>query len=94
MLFFQVLESKKFETRFDSYRSQFPLMSDVHRSITWRVGTDPIFGNSHQVRETNNYIYKTTGFGETPSFWVLYEVDFENMSVVLLQITVATIPEE
>jgi hypothetical protein len=53
-------------------------MDDVHQALTWELSRRPSAGIPLDKAPDFRF-FKTTAFGDTPSFWVLYSYDAENV---------------
>lgn len=61
----------------------YPRMADVLESIDWRLGALPQSGD---VLTKNFRIFRTSSFGTTPAFWVLYKYIEKEHQVHLIAI--------
>jgi hypothetical protein len=85
---FEVIEEEHFREKIDSYRTKYNRIDDVHASITGALGRDPYLGDiiEHNPGEPEVRVFHSTGLGETPGFWVLYEINKERGQINLLSI--------
>jgi len=80
-----VVEEPNFTEEFDSLRSVYSRMDDVHAALTFGLGSDPRAGAFVQgFPHPTIRLLKTTPIGDTPSFLVLYRYTAEQ--VILLAI--------
>lgn len=88
----QIIQEHTFSEAIDQLHNSYTRMSDVHAAIDFALGKQPLLGTSC-YEEPDHYVFKTTGIGNTPSFWVLYRYDENTNTIYVLSISPSEVEE-
>ena len=89
----QLIQETYFSRKIDELHNNHRRMSDVHAAFDFSLGKKPDLGTVC-IGDPKHYTYKTTGIGETPSFWVLYRYDETEKKIYLLSIAPAEMADD
>jgi hypothetical protein len=80
-----LVQEEHYTTKLDELACKHQRMNDVQTSIDWTLGKNPRLGTPCD-ESGKHFVFKTSGIGATPSFWVLYRYEEQEGKAYLLSI--------
>lgn len=83
--FRSVVEHPRFTQDFDSFRSRYLGIDELHRQITWELAQNPRAGTPFR-QAPDLRVLTTRATANLPGFWVAYQFDEHKIELLSIEL--------
>lgn len=87
-VYFTIIEEPNFQEKVDELVKKYPRLAEVIRGVYFLLSKNPFLVGEKVFGEKNpSFVYRTVEFGflsDIPQLDIIYEIDIQNSSVLLI----------